>query len=66
MSEVCIANIGVRERRKRRNFGVFAFAATTVALAVMVAYGIERSWRLALFFPLVAAASAVIQARDRT
>ena len=66
MSEVCIANIGPRERRKRRNFGVFTFASTAAGLVAMAAYGLDRGWRLALFFPLVAAASAVIQARDRT
>lgn len=64
--EVCIANIGPRERRKRLLGGVVAFAAALVALAVLLLLGWDRPWRLALFPLFWGAASGFFQWREKT
>jgi hypothetical protein len=64
--DVCIANIGPRERRKRMTFGVIAFGVGVVACVALVATGVSRWWRLGLFLPLWAAGLGVFQAREKT
>lgn len=64
--EICIANIGPRERRKRLLGGVVAFGAALVALAVLLLLGWDRPWRLALLPLFWGAASGFFQWREKT
>jgi hypothetical protein len=65
-SDVCIPNISTAERRKRLIFGIVEFGISLAILAVLIALGASRWWRLALFLPFGAAASGFFQWRDRT
>lgn len=62
----CIANISTAERRKRLTFGVALFAISLVALALLVATGVDRLWRLPLAFLFMGAASGYFQWQDKT
>ncbi len=64
--EVCVPNISTRERRKRLASGVIMFAIGLAILAVLMATGASRWWRLALFLPFAGAASGFFQWRDKT
>lgn len=64
--EVCIPNISTRERRKRLAGGVIMFIITLVVLAILIATGASRWWRLALFPLFAGAASGFFQWRDKT
>jgi hypothetical protein len=64
--EVCIANISARERRKRLVAGVVQFVVGLAVLAVLVATGTNRWWRLALLPLFWGAAVGVFQWRDKT
>lgn len=64
--EICVINIGPRERRKRMIFGIVAFAVSLAILAALVATGLSRWWRLALFLPFAASGAGYFQARDKT
>src|SRR5688572_8432372 len=45
----CIANISAAERRTRLISGIVEMALALIILAVMMATGIDRLWRLGLF-----------------
>lgn len=62
----CFPNIGPGEIRKRVRFGVLMLAAGLVLAAVMIAGGVERWWRVALFLPFWLAALGYFQAREKT
>lgn len=64
--EVCIANIGPAERRKRLNFGIVALVVGIVLLAVLMLLGLSRWWRLILFLPFAGAATGYYQWHDKT
>jgi uncharacterized protein YfiM (DUF2279 family) len=64
--EICVPNISARERRKRLASGVIMFAISLAILAVLIATGASRWWRLALFLPFAGAASGFFQWRDKT
>jgi len=64
--QVCIANIGPKQRRQRLVFGVSAFAVSLVTLALMAIFRLDMWWRLLLFVPFQLAASGYYQARDHT
>lgn len=64
--EVCIANISPLERRKRLRFAIIQFAISVVILAVMLFLGVDKVWRLPLFFFFSAAAASYFQWRDKT
>ncbi len=64
--EVCIPNISKIERRKRLASGVIVFLISLVILAVLVAFGVSRWWRLALLPLFMGAASGFFQWRDKT
>lgn len=64
--EICIANIGPRERRKRLLGGVAAFVGGLIVLAALMVLGWERWWRLALLMPFWGAASGFFQWREKT
>jgi len=64
--EVCIANISPLERNKRLRFGITQFAITLVILGTMIAFGVDRLWRLPLLFLFWAPAVGYFQAHDKT
>jgi hypothetical protein len=63
---VCIANISPSERRKRLVFGVIPLVIGLAILAVLIATGMNRWWRLALLPLFWAAAIGFFQWRDQT
>jgi hypothetical protein len=65
-SEVCIPNISPRERRKRLAGGVIMFVISLAILAVLMATGVDRWWRLALLPLFWGAAVGFFQWRDKT
>jgi len=62
----CIPNIGPRGQRQRMTFGIVALVLGIGLAATLVGLGVARSWRLAVFFPLLAGAIGVFQARAKT
>lgn len=62
----CIANIGVRERRRRARFGVVLIAAGIGVAVLLIAIDVHRLWRLSSFLPFWAGALGVFQAREKT
>ncbi len=64
--EVCIANISPRERLKRLRFGVISFAVGLAVLAVLMAMGASRWWRLVLLLFFQGGTSGFFQWRDKT
>jgi len=64
--EVCIANISTAERRKRLNFGIISFAVGLVLLAILMATGANRWFRLPLLLVFWAAATGYFQWHDKT
>jgi hypothetical protein len=63
---VCIPNINAEERRKRLIPGIIGMVLTLVILGVMMTTGIDRLWRIVLFFLFAGSASGYFQARDYT
>ena len=59
-------NIGPRERRKRRLFGIVSLTVGVGAAFVLVVYGAPRWSRLVVFFPMWMAGLGLLQARDKT
>ena len=64
--EVCISNISPLEQQKRLRFGISQFIATLVVLCLLIAFDVDRLWRLPLLFMFWAAAVGYFQARDKT
>ena len=65
-TEGCIANISPAERRKRLTFGLIGMAVSLAVLGLMLASGLDRWWRLALFLPFIGATTGFFQWRDKT
>ena len=64
--DTCVPNISLRERRKRLAGGVIMLLISLVILAVLMAVGADRGWRLILFPMLWSASVSVFQWRDKT
>ncbi len=64
--EVCIANISPLERRKRLRFAILQFAIGTIILAGLLLFGVDKFWRLPLFFIFAASGASYFQWRDKT
>jgi hypothetical protein len=64
--EVCIPNIGPRERRRRLVGGVGLFALGAIAAALLLTFGAGRAWRTLLFLPLWGGALGLLQVREKT
>ena len=60
------ANIGVRERRKRRLMGVVALTVGVGVAFVLVVYDAPRWSRVVVFFPVWMAGLGLLQAREKT
>ena len=65
-NEICIANIGPRERDKRMKFGVVLLAFAALAACGFLALDVNRLYRIALFLPFWLAAIGIFQARAKT
>lgn len=64
--DACIPNISLVERRKRLLIGLIGLAVSLAVLGVMLATGLDRWWRLPLFFLFMGATSGFFQWRDKT
>lgn len=64
--EICLPNISARERRRRLAAGFIQFFLSLVVLALLIASGADRWWRLALFPMVASAAVGYFQWRDQT
>jgi hypothetical protein len=60
------ANIGERERRKRRVMGLVALTVGVAAAFVLVASGAPRALRLVVFLPIWIAGLGLLQSREKT
>jgi hypothetical protein len=61
-----VANIGPRERRKRRLLGIVSLTVAVGVAFVLVAFAAPRWSRLVVFFPLWMAGLGLLQAREKT
>lgn len=61
-----VANIGPRERRKRRLLGIVSLTVAVGVAFVLVTFDAPRWSRLVVFFPLWMAALGLLQAREKT
>jgi hypothetical protein len=61
-----LANIGPRERRRRLLAGVAALLVGGGGLALLIALGVPRAWRVSLVVPFWFGALGLAQARGRT
>ena len=64
--EICIPNIGVKNRQLRRNFGIVLLAVGAVIGVVMLLFGVTWWWRLLLIIPFYMGMSGIFQAREKT
>jgi hypothetical protein len=64
--EVCIANISPAERRKRLTFGAISLVIAIGLLALLLATGASRWFRLPLLLVFWAAATGYFQWSDKT
>jgi hypothetical protein len=64
--EVCLINIGPRERRRRMVLGIVGFAVAAGLAAALMAAGLPRWWRLLVFVPAALGGYGVFQARAAT
>ena len=65
-TEVCIANISPKERKKRLNFAIQNLILTLSILAILLILDVNPLWRLPLFFMFASSASSFFQCRDKT
>lgn len=64
--EVCLANIGVRGQRLRRNVGLAAAAVGLLAAVLLELTSASPIFRLGLLVPFWVAGIGLFQARDKT
>ena len=64
--EVCIINIGPRQRRRRQRWGIGAFVLSGFLAAYLITAGVPRAVRLILVLPFWVGALGVFQARGKT
>jgi fatty acid desaturase len=65
-AEVCLLNIGPRERTKRMRFGGISLAIALLALAGLTVSGVSPWWSVLLFLPFAGATSGYFQAKRKT
>ncbi len=65
-AQVCIPNISTAQRRKRLMSGVVGLVIGLAVLAALMAFGVDRWWRLPLLIVFWGAATGYFQWRDRT
>ena len=64
--EVCLINIGPKERRHRMIFGIVGYVFSGIIAAVLVATRVNRLWRITLFLPFLMGGFGVFQATGKT
>jgi hypothetical protein len=64
--DVCIANIGPRQRRKRMRFGLIGVAIALAIGGALIGAQVDRAWRLVVLLPWLVAGIGVFQAIDKT
>lgn len=64
--EVCIANIGARQRRRRLGGGLVAALASVLALGLLLGTDAPRPARLLAVLPFWAGALGILQHREKT
>ncbi|HNN12504.1 MAG TPA: hypothetical protein PKL78_03030 [Anaerolineales bacterium] len=64
--DACIPNISPIERQKRLRFGIAQVVITTLILAAMLYFGVDKLWRLPLFALYSAGTVSMFQAFDKT
>ena len=60
------ANIGARERRKRRIFGIVSLTVGICFASILVGTAAPRPLRLIVFFPIWLAGLGLLQAKEKT
>ena len=65
-SDVCIANIGPRERKFRLVSGIVLLSVGVSILGALALFGAGPLWGLALFIPFWGGATGFFQAREKT
>jgi hypothetical protein len=66
MTSFEVGNIGPREQRKRKVFGVIALAVGAATAFLLITFGAPRWARLVIFFPIWLAGLGLLQAREKT
>jgi hypothetical protein len=66
MSDVCIANIGPRERKKRMAMGLTSLTLGLLFASALLWLDVSRLWRVAIFLPALMAALGIRQATAQT
>ena len=66
MADICIPNIGPRERRRRLIVGIAMFVIVGVVATLLVASGAPRPWRLFVLFPAWVGSIGVFQVKEKT
>jgi hypothetical protein len=64
--DVCIVNIGPRERRRRMTFGVIGAAIALAIGGALIGAHVGRAWRLVVILPWLVAGIGVLQATGKT
>ncbi|HEX2912164.1 MAG TPA: hypothetical protein VH186_15245 [Chloroflexia bacterium] len=64
--EVCLLNIGPKQRQKRFNFGLIMLAIGNAGAVLLLFNGFSRWLRLFLFVPFTLAGMGIFQAREKT
>lgn len=65
-AEVCLLNIGPKQRAIRMRFGVISFVIALGIGAALVVAQAPFWWRLTLFLPFAMATTGFFQARRKT
>ena len=64
--DICIPNIGPRERHRRLIVGIAMFAIAALVGTMLVVFGAPRAWRLFILFPAWVGAIGVFQVKEKT
>ena len=65
-AQVCVINIGPRQRRLRLRFGLVSLAVAVALAAELLLGGAPRGARAAVALPLLLAGYGIFQARAKT
>jgi len=66
MTDVCIPNIGPRERQRRLIVGIVMFAIAALVAVGLILGGAPRAWRVFVLFPTWVGAIGVMQVKEKT
>jgi len=65
-ADICIPNIGPRERRRRLMVGIAMFVIVGLVAALLIATGAPRPWRVFVLFPAWVGSIGMFQAKEKT